>query len=224
MRNLSATRATASEFLRDPHHCFPRSIARTARFDLDLIDRPVHRGFDTRGGPTFFTFSNQHALQPRDHRVDGIVGINSRPFVRFNRTIDVDHFLAVRPPPEHLIKERAVPLTLEDEIDQRRDERDRHKCKIAHVIEQHLELEHENVAKKFPALVAAGFDGKRIGRAHGAILNRVRERGKFRVWAALPSFVRAYLKGIHRDVSPFRHPTFTIRNLTRAAPWIIGCS
>jgi hypothetical protein len=37
------------------------------------------------------------------------------------------------------------------------------RAKIAYVIEQHLELENEDVAKKLPALIAAGFDGKRIG-------------------------------------------------------------
>ena len=86
--------------------------------------------------------------------------------MRFDRTIDIDHFLAACAPPEHLIKERAVSSTLEDEIDQRCDQRYRHQGKIAYVIEQHLELENEDVAKKLPALVAAGFDGKRIGRAH----------------------------------------------------------
>ena len=171
MRSLSAARTTASL----------RSLARPARFDLDLIDRPVHRGFDTRSGPAFLTFPNQHALQPRDHCVDGVVGINSRPFVRFDRTIDIDHFLAVRAPSEHLIEKRALSLTLEDEIDQRRDQGDRHEGKIADVIEQHLELEDEDIAEKLPALVAAGFDGKRIGRAHGAILNRVHQGEKFRL-------------------------------------------
>src|SRR5438034_3243342 len=177
----------AAEFLRHSHHRFPRSVAWPARLDLDLIDRPVHRGFDTRSGPTFRTFPHQHALQPRDYRVDGVVGIHSRPFVRFDRTIDVDHFLAVRAPPEHLIKERAVSLTLEDEINQRREQRDRHKGKIAYVIEKHLELENNDVAQKLPALVAAGFDDKPIGRAHGAILNGVREGEKFRLakWGAL---------------------------------------
>src|SRR4029434_2480252 len=164
-----------AKVLRPPHHCFPGSIARPARFDLDLIDRPVHRGFDTRGGPTFFTFPNQHALQPRDHRVDGVVGINSWPFVRFNRTIDIDHFLAVRAPPEHLIEERALSFALEDEIDQRRAERDLHTGKAAYVIAQHLDLEYENVAEKLPAIIPAGFGGKQIGRAHGAILNRAHE-------------------------------------------------
>jgi len=42
-----------------------------------------------------------------------------------------------------------VSLTLEDEINQRRDERDRHKREIAYVIEQHLELENEDIAKNF---------------------------------------------------------------------------
>ncbi len=74
-----------------------------------------------------------------------------------------------------------MSLTLEDEINQRRDERDRHKREIAYVIEQHLELENEDIAKKLPALVAAGFDSNRIGRAHSAILNRVDLGEKFRV-------------------------------------------
>src|SRR5207248_8730340 len=114
-------------------------------------------------------------------RVDGLIRINSMSFVRIDRTIDVDHFLAVRTPPEHLIKERAVSLTLEDEINQRREQRDRHKGKIAYVVEEHLELENNDVAQKLPALVAAGFDDKRIGRAHGAILNRLHKREKFRL-------------------------------------------
>src|SRR5439155_20453890 len=122
-----------------------------------------------------------HALQLRDHRVDGVVGINSRPFVRFDRTIDVDYLLAVRDPPEHLIKERAVSLTFEDEINQRREQRDRHKGKIAYVIEKHLELENNDVAQKLPALVAAGFDDKPIGRAHGVILNRLHKREQLRL-------------------------------------------
>ena len=87
-----------AQFLRRPLHCFSRSVARSARLDLNLIDRSVHPGFDTRGGPASLAFPNQHALQPRDHRVDGVVGVNSRPFVRFDRAIDVNHFLAVRAP------------------------------------------------------------------------------------------------------------------------------
>jgi hypothetical protein len=47
-----------------------------------------------------------------------------------------------------------------------------------------VELEYENVAKKLPALVAAGYDGRRIGRAHAAILNRVDEGEKFSIGAA----------------------------------------
>src|SRR5206468_8977357 len=122
--------------------------------------RLVQCGFVTRGGPTFLTFPYQHVFQPCDHRVDGVDRIDSRFFVGFDRTINIDHFLAVRAPPEHLIKERAMSLALEDEINQRRDQRDRHKRKITYVIEEHLELEHENVAKELPALIATGFEGK----------------------------------------------------------------
>ena len=92
-----------------------------------------------------------------------------------------------------------MSLALEDEIDQRRDQGDRHKRKIAYVIEQHLELEHENVAKKLPALVATGFDGKRIGRAHGAILNTVHEGEKFRL-ASCASLVLAHFYRTELDV------------------------
>ena len=99
----------------------------------------------------------------------------------FDHALDIDYFLAVRAPPEDLIKERAMSLTPEDEINQRRDQRNRHKGEVAYVIEQHLELEDEDVAKKLPALVAAGFDGRRVGRAHGPILNRLHEGEKFRV-------------------------------------------
>ncbi len=93
-----------------------------------------------------------------------MVWIHHRPFLRRERAVDVDHFLAVRAPAQHLVEERPLSLSFDDEINQRRHQRNRHEREIADIIEQHLDLEDGHVAQKSPMIIGARRGWRRQGR------------------------------------------------------------
>lgn len=72
-----------------------------------------------------------------------------------NRAININHLFAMCAPAQHLVKERAFTLAFVNQIDQRRDERNWDKRKIAQIIEQQLQLKNYDIAQKPPTLAGA---------------------------------------------------------------------
>ena len=74
------------------------------------------------------------------------------PAYLLNRDL-IDDLLAVPAPAQHPVKSRAFPIPAQQQVDRGSDECHRHQHQVARIIEEHLELEHPEVAEKSPALI-----------------------------------------------------------------------
>jgi hypothetical protein len=70
-----------------------------------------------------------------------------------DRGINVDHLFAMRAPAQDIVKERAFAVAFVNEIDVRRDERNRDKREIAHIIGEQLELKNRDIPQKPPTVL-----------------------------------------------------------------------
>jgi len=135
---------------------------------MQLIESAIHRRFNVSGGPALLAFAHEHVLQARDDAIDCVLGIDLEiGGLVFDRAVNIDHLFAVRSPTEDAIKKSAFAVTFEEKVQSRGNERDRHERKIAHVVEQHLELKNNDIAQKSPARLRVNGTGL-SWRIHGS--------------------------------------------------------
>jgi hypothetical protein len=65
-----------------------------------------------------------------------------------DRTIGIEHLVAIRAPTQNAVEKRTFPIALANEINDRSHDRYGHEREIAQVTDKHLEFEDHHIAEK----------------------------------------------------------------------------